>query len=71
MAASDLAKGISGHGHRSCVYAPDREAVLTQLREAVQPGDLVITLGAGNIWQVGEEFLAGLKEQFADGSSGA
>jgi UDP-N-acetylmuramate-alanine ligase len=27
----------------------------------VQPGDMVITLGAGNVWQVGEEFLAGLK----------
>jgi hypothetical protein len=26
---------------------------------------MVITLGAGNVWQVGEEFLAGLKEQEA------
>ena len=71
VAASDLAKGVSGHGHRSCVYTPDREAVLAQLREAVQPGDLVITLGAGNIWQVGEEFLASLKERATGGSSGA
>ncbi|NJC89258.1 MAG: UDP-N-acetylmuramate--L-alanine ligase [Desulfuromonas sp.] len=62
VAASDLAKGISGHGHRSCVYAADRPAVLAHLRETVQPGDMVITLGAGNVWQVGEEFLAGLKE---------
>ncbi|TLM65819.1 MAG: UDP-N-acetylmuramate--L-alanine ligase [Deltaproteobacteria bacterium] len=63
VAASDLARGISGHGHRSCVYAADKTAVLGHLREAVQPGDMVITLGAGNVWQVGEEFLAGLAER--------
>ena len=67
VSASDLAKGISGHGHRSCVYAADRPAVLAHLRGAVQPGDMVITLGAGNVWQVGEEFLTGLKEHAAGG----
>ncbi len=71
VAASDLARGVSGHGHRSCVYAADRAAVLSHLHEAVLPGDLVITLGAGNVWQVGEEFLAGLKAQGANGSGGA
>jgi UDP-N-acetylmuramate--alanine ligase len=68
VAASDLARGISGHGHRSCVYAADRAAVLAHLREEVQPGDMVITLGAGNVWQVGEDFLAGLKERENGGS---
>ncbi len=71
VAASDLAKGVSGHGHRSCVHAADRDIVLMHLRETVLPGDLVITLGAGNVWQVGEDFLAGLKEQDANGSDGA
>ena len=71
VAAADLAKGISGHGHRSCVYAADRPAVLAHLREMVLPGDIVITLGAGNVWQVGEEFLAGLKEREAGGSGTA
>jgi UDP-N-acetylmuramate--alanine ligase len=71
VSAGDLARGISVHGHRSCVHAADRPAVLAHLREAVRPGDMVITLGAGNVWQVGEEFLAGLKEreQSAGGSS--
>ena len=71
VAAGDLARGVSGHGHRSCVYAADRAAVLAHLREAVQPGDMVITLGAGNVWQVGEEFLAGLKEREGRGPGGA
>jgi len=71
VSAADLAAGISGHGHRSCVYAADRPAVLAHLREAVQPGDMVITLGAGNVWQVGEEFLAGLGGQDTGGSGAA
>jgi hypothetical protein len=32
---------------------------------------MVITLGAGNVWQVGEEFLAGLEEQGAGDASSA
>jgi UDP-N-acetylmuramate--alanine ligase len=71
VAAADLAAGISGHGHRSCVYAADRPAVLAHLRELVQPGDMVITLGAGNVWQVGEEFLAGIRERGTGGSGAA
>jgi UDP-N-acetylmuramate--alanine ligase len=71
VSAADLAAGISGHGHRSCVYAADRPAVLAHLREAVQPGDMVITLGAGNVWQVGEEFLTGLGGQDTGGSGAA
>ena len=61
VSAAALAAGIRDHGHRACVHAADRPAVLAHLRTVVQPGDLVITLGAGNVWQVGEEFLAGLK----------
>ena len=36
-----------------------------------RPGDLVITLGAGNVWQVGEEFLAALRGQETSGPGGA
>jgi len=27
------------------------------LLEAAQPGDLVMTLGAGSVWRAGEDFL--------------
>ena len=26
-------------------------------RDQIQPGDLVLTLGAGSVWRAGEEFL--------------
>ena len=55
--ARDLCDGISGHGHKDVTYIADKEAVVAHLKDVVQPGDLVITLGAGNVWQVGEEFI--------------
>jgi UDP-N-acetylmuramate--alanine ligase len=45
--------------------------VLAHLREVVQPGDMVITLGAGNVWQVGEELLASLLREQGAGGPGA
>jgi UDP-N-acetylmuramate--alanine ligase len=32
------------------------------LRAAAEPGDLVMTLGAGNVWQAGDLLLARLKQ---------
>ena len=33
------------------------------LLRAAQEGDLVLTLGAGNVWQAGEKLLARLKAE--------
>ena len=63
VSAERLAAGISGHGHRSCCYTGTAEATLDHLAETVLPGDIVITLGAGNVWQVGEALLAHLGPQ--------
>lgn len=53
---------LRAYGHRSAAYAGtmDRavEAVLAEARE----GDLVITLGAGNVWQAGDRVLERLRE---------
>ena len=60
--AEDLADGISGHGHKSCCYTGDIEATVEHLQAVLQPGDILITLGAGNVWQVGEEIMRLLSE---------
>jgi UDP-N-acetylmuramate--alanine ligase len=51
-----LAEGIRGHGHKDVHYISDFEQVVNHLQDTVKPGDLVITLGAGNVWQIGESF---------------
>jgi UDP-N-acetylmuramate--alanine ligase len=48
-------------GHKDAQYLPDKKQVPTHLRTIVKPGDIVITMGAGDIWKYGEEFLAGLR----------
>ena len=55
ISAEQLADGISEHGHKSCCYTGDIEATVEHLQAVLLPGDIVITLGAGNVWQVGEE----------------
>jgi len=59
--AKDLVAGIVEHGHKSCVYTGGAEETLEHLQSYVKPGDMVLTLGAGNVWQVGEDLLASFK----------
>ena len=61
--ARDLAEGIAAHGHREVVYMDgDREGIVQYLCESTRPGDLVLTLGAGDVGQLGIEFLARLHD---------
>jgi UDP-N-acetylmuramate--alanine ligase len=38
-----------------CVYEPDRSALAARVASLVQPGDLVLTLGAGDITTLADE----------------
>ena len=48
-------------GHKQVHYVPDKKALPKFLMEIKQPGDIIITMGAGDIWKFGEEFIAQLK----------
>jgi UDP-N-acetylmuramate--alanine ligase len=58
-----LAAAIQKHGHGNIRYVPDPHDLVVQLLDELQEGDVVLTLGAGNIWQTGEELLEKLKEK--------
>jgi UDP-N-acetylmuramate--alanine ligase len=60
ISAEALAKQIKKHGQRDVTYIADRLAVPAHLAQIAQPGDIVLTLGAGNIWQTGEQLLGEL-----------
>jgi UDP-N-acetylmuramate--alanine ligase len=45
-------------GHRDVRFAPDFSAARAILEEKLRSGDLLITLGAGDVWKLAEEFLA-------------
>ncbi len=59
--ARDLAEGIAAHGHREVRYMNgDRAAIVDYLCESTRSGDLVLTLGAGDVGALGAEVLARL-----------
>ncbi|MFN7624355.1 MAG: UDP-N-acetylmuramate--L-alanine ligase [Acidobacteriota bacterium] len=62
-----LAKEIERFGHRHASYVGDLEQARAVLIEAIRPGDLVMTLGAGNVWKVGEEVLHRLRQPSQQG----
>jgi len=57
VSSDALARAIRRHGQKDVTYIADREAISGHLAGIVQPGDIVLTLGAGNIWQAGEALL--------------
>ncbi len=56
-----LAEAIRQHGHRDVAWVGPSENLVEALARRVEPGDVVITLGAGNITQIGPELLERLK----------
>lgn len=57
-----LFEGLRQHGHRDVAYAEDLSQAESMLLERLRPGDMLITLGAGNVWKVGEAILKKLGE---------
>jgi UDP-N-acetylmuramate--alanine ligase len=50
-------------GHRNAKFIADKNDVAGYLFNMVQPGDMVITMGAGDIWKSGESLIGKLKKQ--------
>ncbi len=53
-----LAEEIERFGHRNVRFIGGVDEGAKVLSDVTQPGDLVLTLGAGNVWRAGEEFMA-------------
>jgi UDP-N-acetylmuramate--alanine ligase len=52
-----LTEAIQEHGHKSVSYASDFKEAISTLTKELKPNDLVLTLGAGDIYTLGEELL--------------
>ena len=57
-----MVEKIRDFGHHGVRYGGDLDGVLRVLQEVVEPGDMVITLGAGDIFKVGERLLETMGE---------
>ncbi|MDQ2710869.1 MAG: UDP-N-acetylmuramate--L-alanine ligase [Acidobacteriota bacterium] len=52
---------VRSYGHRSAQYVPSMEEAIDRIAAAAEPGDLVITLGAGSVSQAAEQILEKLR----------
>lgn len=52
-----LCDSIRAHGHKDVGFAETMDEALAFLTERVTAGDVVLTLGAGNVYRLGESFL--------------
>jgi UDP-N-acetylmuramate--alanine ligase len=57
-----LCKGIEAHGHKEVRYAETLEAAASELKDLLKPGDLLLTLGAGDVWKAGAMLLERLQD---------
>ena len=62
VTGQDVYEGIKKYGHKDVSYVPDREQLVGHLAGALREGDLMITLGAGDVWKIGEQVLERLKK---------
>jgi len=52
-----VARSAVGFGHRNVTYVADRTELAAKALELIEPGDIVVTMGAGDIWKVANEIL--------------
>lgn len=57
VTAELVASAALQSGHRGLIYMPDRGEIVDHLLANLKEGDLVVTLGAGDVWKIGEEVL--------------
>jgi UDP-N-acetylmuramate--alanine ligase len=58
-----LCEGIRARGHKRVQFMPDRTTIAQEMAESLLPGDMVITLGAGDVTALGPEILEALQKK--------
>jgi UDP-N-acetylmuramate--alanine ligase len=62
VTAEALVERLRGFGHRGAEYVGDMQRGVASVVSAASPGDAIITLGAGNVYQASESILRTLRE---------
>lgn len=57
-----IADAAKEYGHRQVHYVEKKEALPNKLKELAESGDVIITMGAGDIYKYGQEFVQMLEE---------
>lgn len=56
-----IADAAREYGHQKVFYVENKTELPGKLKDTVEPGDVVITMGAGDIYKYGEQFVESLE----------
>ena len=59
--SENLIEMIGNTGYKNGFYKKDQEDAVAHIIRNLREGDILLTLGAGNVWKMGEEILRKLK----------
>jgi UDP-N-acetylmuramate--alanine ligase len=55
--SENLYRGIRDRGHANVMYMSGFDEIVSHLNSIARSGDVIITLGAGTVWKIGEDYL--------------
>ena len=55
--ANDIVNGVRDYGHKNTTYIKSQNDLNKCLDQLIKPGDIFMTLGAGDVWKLGKEYL--------------
>jgi UDP-N-acetylmuramate--alanine ligase len=58
-----IADALVRHGHPAVIYEPRKEKLPKLLGDTLRPGDILVTLGAGDVWKVGDALVRSAKRR--------
>jgi UDP-N-acetylmuramate--alanine ligase len=62
VTAEILVQELKKRGDIEVFYVPEKEKLVEAVMPRLKPGDIVMTLGAGNIWEVSEVIVESLRK---------
>ncbi|OGW39569.1 MAG: UDP-N-acetylmuramate--L-alanine ligase [Nitrospirae bacterium RBG_13_39_12] len=65
VSSADLIEKIKKTGNNNAFYVRDREDAVSHIISHMHRGDMLLTLGAGDVWKAGDEILKRLKTEGA------
>ena len=55
--ANDIVEGVRDCGHKNAEYIKNQNELNKRLHRLIKYGDILMTLGAGDVWKLGRDFL--------------
>ncbi|MEJ2055159.1 MAG: cyanophycin synthetase [Calditrichaceae bacterium] len=57
-----IARALKKNGHKNTIYIENKDDIPEQAQKLLKPGNMFISMGAGDIWKAGEKLAQMLKE---------